>query len=269
MTVYIGGFSQKTTEQELRDLFQQFGEITDFKFVSTDQKNFAFCTYQDDKSQAEAIKHLNRFRFKDRELKVSIPERKQPSSNMPPINRPPVMEIEPEPLYQPIAPQPARIAVTNALPVQTSQEIEIILQNQFTSEERLAQIEQFRTYMLHDPEAARSLLIAYPQLALAILQNLRSLGMSQDLPKSIIHECHVREIETEEAPVQSRLSQLQTIITKFKTRAHQIGDSRRALDVLTDNDVNLILSLDDSFTKQLNHEESAALKDLFIALLNK
>lgn len=61
--LYVGNMSFKTTEDELRDAFAQFGELTDV-FVAFDKmtgrpRGFAFVTYDNPESAAKAAEAMN------------------------------------------------------------------------------------------------------------------------------------------------------------------------------------------------------------------
>ena len=82
--IYVGNISFNAQENELRDLFAQYGEVVDVKIIVdryTDRsKGFGFVEMQDDSAGEAAISSLNGKDFLGRELKVNeAQERKERS----------------------------------------------------------------------------------------------------------------------------------------------------------------------------------------------
>lgn len=75
MNLYIGNLDYGTSEQELRDLFEQHGEVDSVKII-TDKftgrsKGFAFVEMPNDQEAQAAIDSLNGKSMKDRDLTVN------------------------------------------------------------------------------------------------------------------------------------------------------------------------------------------------------
>jgi cold-inducible RNA-binding protein len=74
--LYVGNLSYEATEQELRDLFAQAGEITDLTVIndaSTGRsKGFGFVEMSSDESAQEAIRLFNGYNLGDREIVVNV-----------------------------------------------------------------------------------------------------------------------------------------------------------------------------------------------------
>lgn len=73
--LYVGNMSFKTTEDELRDAFAQFGDVTDV-FVAMDKmtgrpRGFAFVTMDTPENAAKAAEALNGEEFGGRALTVN------------------------------------------------------------------------------------------------------------------------------------------------------------------------------------------------------
>ena len=73
--LYVGNMSFKTTEDELRDAFAQFGEVTDV-FIAMDKmtgrpRGFAFVTMDTPENAAKAAEALNGEEFGGRALTVN------------------------------------------------------------------------------------------------------------------------------------------------------------------------------------------------------
>jgi RNA recognition motif-containing protein len=73
--IYCGNLSFKSSEDDLRQLFGQHGEVTDVHVVMDREtgrsRGFAFVEMATDESAKKAISALDGFRFQDRPLKVN------------------------------------------------------------------------------------------------------------------------------------------------------------------------------------------------------
>jgi RNA recognition motif-containing protein len=74
MIIYIGNLSAETSENELSDLFKQYGQVTSVNImrdeVSGGALGFAFVEMPGDSEASEAIAGLNRTRIGDRVVMV-------------------------------------------------------------------------------------------------------------------------------------------------------------------------------------------------------
>ena len=74
--LYIGNLSYNSTEQELRDLFSQAGEIDDIQIISDgatgQSRGFGFVEMSTDEGADEAIKRFNGYSLGSRELVVNV-----------------------------------------------------------------------------------------------------------------------------------------------------------------------------------------------------
>lgn len=74
--IYVGNLSYNTSEDELRDLFSQYGNIEDIKLIidfSTGRsKGFGFVTYASPKECEIAVEKANNFELGGRKLKVNV-----------------------------------------------------------------------------------------------------------------------------------------------------------------------------------------------------
>jgi RNA recognition motif-containing protein len=75
MNIYVGNLSFRATDDGLRDLFAQFGEVTSAKIMmdkmSGRSKGFGFVDMPDDAAANAAIAELNDKEFMERNLKVN------------------------------------------------------------------------------------------------------------------------------------------------------------------------------------------------------
>ncbi|MEO7175582.1 MAG: RNA-binding protein [Saprospiraceae bacterium] len=75
MNIYVGNISFRVAEQQLRGLFEQYGEVTNVKLVTDHEtgrsKGFAFVEMEGDDEARQAIEALNGFEFQERSLVVN------------------------------------------------------------------------------------------------------------------------------------------------------------------------------------------------------
>lgn len=78
--VYVGGFSQEVSENDLRHFCESIGEVTEVRIMkgkgSNENKGYAFVTYRTKEMAAEAIRSLNNSDLKGRRLKCSTSQEK-------------------------------------------------------------------------------------------------------------------------------------------------------------------------------------------------
>ncbi len=75
MNIYVANISFRASEGDLKDLFQQFGEVSSAKIVtdrdSGRSRGFGFVEMPNDSEGAAAIAQLNGTSFQDRNLVVN------------------------------------------------------------------------------------------------------------------------------------------------------------------------------------------------------
>ena len=75
MNIYVGNLSFRATDDSLRELFSEFGEVTSAKIVmdkmSGRSKGFGFVDMTDDAAGNAAISALNDRDYMERKLKVN------------------------------------------------------------------------------------------------------------------------------------------------------------------------------------------------------
>ena len=83
MNIYVGNLSYKLNEEDLKKVFEQFGEITSVKIIkdkySGRSKGFAFVEMADDAQAKDAIDKLNGNELEGRKMVVN--EARPKSSN--------------------------------------------------------------------------------------------------------------------------------------------------------------------------------------------
>lgn len=74
--LFVGNLAWKASEDSLRSLFEQFGEVVSVKIVMDQytgrSKGFAFVEMQDEQSAQQAVEGLDNQPFLDRPLRVSL-----------------------------------------------------------------------------------------------------------------------------------------------------------------------------------------------------
>ena len=75
MNIYVGNMSFDVSESELREAFEQFGEITEVRLImdkfSGKSKGFCFIEMPNKEEAQKAIEEMNEKEFKGRALNVS------------------------------------------------------------------------------------------------------------------------------------------------------------------------------------------------------
>lgn len=84
MKLYVGNLQYSSNEEDLQELFSQFGDITSINLVtdriSGDSKGFAFVEMASNSDADKAIKELSGKQFQGRSIKVNQAQSKPNSS---------------------------------------------------------------------------------------------------------------------------------------------------------------------------------------------
>ena len=81
MNIYVGNLNYKSTEDQVRQLFSEFGVITSIKLIKDfngQSRGFAFVEFEDNNAGQEAIGKLNGYMFMDKTLQVNEARPKTP-----------------------------------------------------------------------------------------------------------------------------------------------------------------------------------------------
>jgi RNA recognition motif-containing protein len=74
--IYVGNLAKSTTEDELKDLFSQVGEVTSIKIIkgrdSGESKGFGYVTMSAQSEADNAVSKFNTYSFGDQALKVNL-----------------------------------------------------------------------------------------------------------------------------------------------------------------------------------------------------
>jgi len=87
MNIYISNISFKASEDELRELFEEYGDVSSAKIILDKEtqrsRGFGFVEMPDDAAAREAIKALNGFNLVGKDLSVTEarPKTDAPRSN--------------------------------------------------------------------------------------------------------------------------------------------------------------------------------------------
>ena len=91
MNIYIGNMSFDTTEDQLRQTFEGYGEVTSVKIITDrntgDPRGFAFVEMAEKNEALKAITELNEKEVDGRFLKVSVAKPRVESGNRDGNNR--------------------------------------------------------------------------------------------------------------------------------------------------------------------------------------
>lgn len=85
MNIFISNLNFSVNDDELKELFEAFGEVSSSKVI-TDKitgrsRGFGFVEMDDDELGKQAIEKLNGSEFKGRELNVSVARPREDSGN--------------------------------------------------------------------------------------------------------------------------------------------------------------------------------------------
>jgi RNA recognition motif-containing protein len=85
MKIYVGNISRESTENEIRDAFAEYGEVTDINLIRDNYtkmlKGFGFIEMPDNAAAEKAIKELDGQLFNGRPLTVNVAKPKTESGN--------------------------------------------------------------------------------------------------------------------------------------------------------------------------------------------
>ena len=81
MNIYVGQLPYSVTDEELREMFLQYGEVSSLNLImdrySGQSKGFGFVEMPNNSEADQAIKGLNKSMLKGREIKVNQSEERR------------------------------------------------------------------------------------------------------------------------------------------------------------------------------------------------
>lgn len=85
MNIYVGNLSYKVEENELRQIFEEFGEVASVKIItdkySGRSKGFAFIEMNDEEQAKKAIEELNQKEVDGRQIIVNVARPRRTDDN--------------------------------------------------------------------------------------------------------------------------------------------------------------------------------------------
>ena len=85
MNIYVGNLDFQITEEDLRGIFEEYGNVSEAKIItdkfSGRSKGFGFVTMDSDEEGKKAIEELNGSTVEDRQIVVNVAREKTESSN--------------------------------------------------------------------------------------------------------------------------------------------------------------------------------------------
>jgi RNA recognition motif-containing protein len=85
MNIYVGNISRESSENEIRQAFEEYGEVTSVKLIKDKftgvSKGFAFVEMTKDEEANNAIKNLDGSRLNGRALNVAVAKPKTQDNN--------------------------------------------------------------------------------------------------------------------------------------------------------------------------------------------
>lgn len=85
MNMYVSNLSFQTTDEDLKKLFGQYGEVSSAKVITDREtgrsRGFGFVEMSSDANANEAIKELNNKEIQGRAMGVSVAREKSPRSD--------------------------------------------------------------------------------------------------------------------------------------------------------------------------------------------
>lgn len=188
-TVFVGNISYDTTEDQLKEVFSQVGNVVSFRLMYDHEtgraKGFGFCEYEDKETAMSARRNLNGTQLNGRPLRVDLTDSdknnpalnglalNQPSANKgtssnPAANPPGALHHPPQPnqmqMQQHAALPPALASANPSMAVMSLADIHKTMVH-------------LKKAVVQNPNEMRELLTANPRLAHAILQGQIMLGM--------------------------------------------------------------------------------------------
>lgn len=181
--VFVGNIPQDSTEQQLESFFARMGQVIQFKIIydkeSRLSKGYGFCEYVEVEAAQSAAKNLNGADIQGQQIRVDLADAERQSTADLTSHQYATMKTER---------REPHIREREALDLHTQLAAEDIVPNGVICEvmEGLSDNELYlllahmKQLALNDPDAARELLTAYPQLSFALLHGQMMSNMRQN-----------------------------------------------------------------------------------------
>lgn len=157
-SVFVGNIPYEATEEKLKDIFSEVGQVLSFKLVFDREtgkpKGYGFCEYRDQETALSAMRNLNGFEIGGRSLRVDNACTEKSRMEMQNLMQQPAVE---NPYGDPIQADKAPEAISKAVA-------------SLPPEQMFELMKQMKLCVQNNPSEARSMLLQNPQLAYALLQ---------------------------------------------------------------------------------------------------
>ncbi|CAH1122087.1 unnamed protein product [Ceutorhynchus assimilis] len=157
-SVFVGNIPYEATEEKLKDIFGEVGQVLSFKLVYDREtgkpKGYGFCEYRDQETALSAMRNLNSYEIGGRNLRVDnacTEKSRMEMQNL--LNQPPIENPYGEPVQSEKAPEAISKAVASLPP-----------------EQMFELMKQMKETIQNNPTEARQMLLQNPQFAYALLQ---------------------------------------------------------------------------------------------------
>jgi len=181
-SVFVGNIPYEATEEKLKDIFNQVGQVVTFKLVYDRETGkpmgYGFCEYKDQETALSAMRNLNGVEIAGRTLRVdnACTEKRR-------------MEIQ-SLMTEPVNESPFGPAVESGrAPEAISKAVASL-----PPEQMFELMQQMKACIQNNPHEARTMLLQNPQLAYALLQ-------AQVVMKIVDPETAVNMLHKSQAPV--------------------------------------------------------------------
>ena len=168
--IFIGNIPFELSEEQLIDIFKEVGPIVNFRLMFDKEtgkpRGFAFCEYGDVETAGSAIRNLSGFDVGGRHLKVDYADNEMPPMPANPnlhISNNSAMSSNPSRQQQPV-PVPHNQVFANSV-----DEINATL-GAMSNQQLVDLIGQAKALAIANPEQARTMLQANPQMTFALFQ---------------------------------------------------------------------------------------------------
>ncbi|KAG0026174.1 hypothetical protein BGZ81_006577 [Podila clonocystis] len=211
--VFVGNIPYEQTEEQLIEIFSEVGPVVSFRLLFEREtgkpRGYGFCEYQDERTAASAVRNLNGREIGNRSLKVDFADTDQarmddgnfprnaggpnhghlPRGGPPPMPPPPHMHGQMPPRMDPrlggnalppppvpLIPPPSQPQAPAPGPPNPSDTIATVL-GTMTPQNMFDLISSMKVLGANEPDKARAVLNANPQLSYALFQALLMMNL--------------------------------------------------------------------------------------------
>ncbi|KAF9304731.1 hypothetical protein BGZ74_000734 [Mortierella antarctica] len=211
--VFVGNIPYEQTEEQLIEIFSEVGPVVSFRLLFEREtgkpRGYGFCEYQDERTAASAVRNLNGREIGNRSLKVDFADTDQarmddanfsrnaggpnhghlPRGGPPPMPPPPHMHGQMPPRMDPrlggsalppppvpLIPPPSQPQTPVPGPPNLSDTIAAVL-GTMTPQNMFDLISSMKVLGANEPDKARAVLNANPQLSYALFQALLMMNL--------------------------------------------------------------------------------------------